>query len=205
MFPSFCLRDFEGTKAYDRFHRHFAERKRKTSNREKQGDFLGMPKPLLVSSDDSQPVFACFASLFQGDHLGVEFACDAHGKLLEEAGCHDPLSRLSLKDPILHNNPVTGLVIDDFFAVSAESRKFAEGSDFRGPSKSALALDGAKKAYKEEGIFGSDDKEVRDSLIFKVVGAEVNSSTGAVDAGLVSVGAPAEKTAGTGYDFSTCC
>ena len=196
MFPSFRLQDFRGTRAYERFLRRFAEKRKRRPDRERQGDFLGMPQPLLVSDQDSQPVFACFASLFQGDHLGVEFACDAHGRLLEDAGCHNECSRLSLKDPILHNKPATGLVIDDFFAGSSECRSFADGSVFRGKSQSGRVLQVAKRSYAEEGIYGSDDKEVKDALVFKVVGAEVNSSTGLVDAGLISVGAPAEKRLG---------
>ena len=196
LYPSFSLDYFKGTNAYGRYKEHFAGKSKRTSNREEIGDFVGRPKPLLVPDDDSQRVFACFASLFQGDHLGVEFACDAHGKLLEDAGCHDVCSKLSLKNPILHNKPATGLVIDDFFAVSAESRCLAEGSVYKGPNKASGALDVAKKTYGEEGIFGSDDKEVRDSLLFKVVGAEVNSSTATVDAGLISVGAPADKRLG---------
>ena len=45
-------------------------------------------------------------------------------------------------------------------------------------------------------MYGSDDKEVRGSLLFKVIGAEVNSTTPIVDAGNVCVGAPAEKRLG---------
>ena len=43
---------------------------------------------------------------------------------------------------------------------------------------------------------GSDDKEVRDSLLYKIVGAEVSSTRGVVERGLISLGAPASKRLG---------
>ena len=59
--------------------------KRKHQRRvEVEGDYLlgrGRPRPLLIPDDGE--MIACFKALFQGDHLGVEFACDAHSSLLE--------------------------------------------------------------------------------------------------------------------------
>lgn len=67
-----------------------------------------------MGCEDDALVYASFAALFQGDHLGVEFASCARSNMLEEAGCHPIAIRLCADQPILHNKPVTGLVIDDY-------------------------------------------------------------------------------------------
>ena len=64
--------NYKSPEAYDSFVDDFGEKKRQS--REKAGDFLGMPKPLLVDAVDSLPVFAASGSIFQGDHLGVEIS-----------------------------------------------------------------------------------------------------------------------------------
>eukprot|EP00435_Cladocopium_sp_Y103_P014642 s3554_g3.t1 len=195
VFPSFAASSFAGTKAHEHFLEHFSRKKRKP-NREEVGDFLGAPESLLVSPSDDPRVFACFAALFQGDHCGVDFACEAHGRLLEEAGCRDPQSTLVADEAVLHNDPATGLVIDDFFVVSIEDRDHCDGDRLLRPGKSSEVLDRAKRAYSEQGIQGSDEKEVRDQLLFKIAGAEINSLPDVVDRGLVSLGAPGEKRLG---------
>ena len=192
--PPFRLKDFAGFYAYAQFQEDFGQKRR--PQRETAGDFLGMPKPLLVQCDDDTPVLASFGALFQGDHLGVEFACCAHASMLEEAGCHPWHNRLCANQPILHNKPVTGLVIDDFFVLSSEDICFARGSSYIGGSSSKVWLQKAKEAYKVQGVLGSDDKEVSDSLCFKIIGAEVNSSEEMAKEGIVAVGSPAEKRFG---------
>ena len=149
--------------------------------------------PLLLQADDEAPVFAACGALLQGDHLGVEIACCAHAMMLEEAGCHPSCNRLCVSQPIIHNHPVSGLVIDDFFVLSSEDISGAIDHDYKAPNQSRVFLDRAKNAYKAEGIIGSDDKEVLDSLHFRVIGAEVNSTVSSVQRGLVCLGAPAEK------------
>ena len=194
IYPAFRVEDFKGTQAYDEFLRSFGTRH--SHDREKSGDFLGQPKPLLVASRADSEVYAAFGALYQGDHLGVEFACCAHEMMLEEAGCHPRDNRLRASAAILHNKPTTGLVIDDFFCISSEDVCLATDTKFAGKSRSAEFMEKAKAAYEKEGVIGSDDKEVSSSLLFKVIGAEVNSSVSSVQRGLVSLGAPAEKRFG---------
>ena len=195
VYPLFQLKEMKGTLAYDRFLADFGNRAKK--DREQTGDFLGMPKPLLVAHDDDDAlVFASFRALFQGDHLGVEFACCAHGQMLEDAGCHPRWNRLAAGSSIVHNKPVTGLVIDDFFCLSAEDIRFAKGAEFNGGSESKKWLERVKDEYRAHGILGSDDKEVSDALVYKVIGAEVNSSENLARTGMVSVGAPGAKRFG---------
>ena len=195
LFPAFDAAKFEGTRAHAEFALEFASRCKK-KGREDVGDFLGKPRPLLVACPSGGEVYACFRALLQGDHLGVEFACDSHGRMLEEYGCRDPLSMLQPDEAVIHNDPATGLVIDDFFIVSVEDRISASGDRLLDQGRSSQILDAAKEAYVKEGVSGSDDKEVRDALVFKVVGAEINSSTALVNRGLVSLGAPLDKRLG---------
>ena len=70
---------------------------------------------------------------------------------------------------------MSGLVIDDFFCLSAEKISGARGEHFPNDNRSRACLRLAKEAYDREGILGSDDKEVSDALRYKVIGAEVNS------------------------------
>lgn len=195
LFPAFNAARFVGTRAHEEYAFHFSPQSKKKA-REDVGDFLGEPQPLLVEGSSEGEVYACFQSLLQGDHLGVEFACDSHGRLLEEQGCRDPLSILQSDEAVIHNDPATGLVIDDFFIVSVEDRILASGDRLLKQGKSSQVLDKAKDVYASEGITGSDDKEVRDALVFRAVGAEINSSTVLVDRGLVSIGAPLDKRLG---------
>ena len=58
---------------------------------------------------------ACFGSVFQGDHLGVEIATDSHANLLVDAGLLHPLSRLRSDLPLADDLVAEGLVIEDFF------------------------------------------------------------------------------------------
>ena len=64
------------------------------------------PEPLL---------FAGFASLFQGDHLGVEFAFCSHQNLLEEAGLLKDSQQIRGLHPFPRGPHYSSLVIDDFF------------------------------------------------------------------------------------------
>ena len=194
VFPEFCLGDFKDTRAYQKFQVDFGAPIKK--DREEQGDFLGVPKPLLVPCDDSLPVFAAFGALFQGDHLGVEVACCAHATMLEEAGCHPSWNRLCASQSIVHNYPVTGLVIDDFFCLSSEGIDGAAGAVFKGENRSLEALACAKEAYQREKILGSDDKEISNALLYKIIGAEVNSTEEVARRGMVSLGSPAQKRFG---------
>ena len=70
--------------------------------RERLGDFLGQERkrknrPVLCGEGLEQ-VYAAFKSLFQGDHLGVEYALQSHSTLFQRAG---PLQERSV---ILRNH-----------------------------------------------------------------------------------------------------
>ncbi len=142
------------------------------------------------------PVVACFGALFQGDHLGVEFACDAHGNFLEQHGLLKRPFRLRSSSCIVSDEEVQGLVIDDCFVLSKELVRQDENYE---RSASVRSLKEAKQAYRTAGILGSDDKDIWGQSTFKVCGAEVISDFASVRRGAVLIGGPVEKRFALGY------
>ena len=132
--------------------------------------------------------YPAFGSLFQGDHLGVEFALQAHEGLLLQAGLLEPSSRIRGHSPFPLGDRFEGLIIDDYFAIGAE--KLGTGSL---NSFSARALSKARKAYDDHCLPGSVEKDIESACFFKAAGAEINSTRKAVDLGLTTIGAPLGK------------
>ena len=190
-----ALRDFAGTKAHARLLDSL--RSRSSLSREQRGDLLNVPPPEAVLP--STKVAGCFASLFQGDHGGVEFATAAHEGLLCSWDLLHPSRRLSSAAPAPLKGPWEALVIDDYFALSAEPIGLAEGLSGRGlsdalrSSAAASCVLRAKAAYSAEDLNGSDHKDVLGSLSFRAAGAHVDSSIESVRDGLVLIGAAPEK------------
>ena len=190
IYPVFKASELADTKAYEEFRQSFPLKK-KRGDRIAEGDYLlgrGRPRSLLVEEDG--PVIACFRALFQGDHLGVEIACDSHGTLLESYGLLRPEGRLRSSAAIEDDDVVQGLVIDDFFVVSKEKKSAQLNLEDTG---SVRAFRQAKRIYEQQGIIGSDDKDEVGKLVAKICGAQIDSSLGAVEKGLVSLGSPVEK------------
>ena len=117
---SFDAGSFKDDEAFDRLRRHLDGL---SGPRHLVGDMYGKPKEkkrrgVLLTEDTK--VFPCFASLFQGDHLGVEFALSSHCSLLADYGL------LKIENKIRNHaafplGPVwEGLVIDDYFAISCQ-------------------------------------------------------------------------------------
>jgi hypothetical protein len=65
-------------------------------------------------SQESDGLYAGFRSLFQGDHLGVEFALAAHQGLLERAGLLVDSQQIKGHCPFPKGPIYSGLIIDDF-------------------------------------------------------------------------------------------
>ena len=72
--------------------------------------------------DDQPRLFPAFASLFQGDHLGVEFALASHERLLQDEGLLPADQRILGHSPFPPGPVWQALVIDDFFCLSADKR-----------------------------------------------------------------------------------
>ena len=188
MYPPLTLDELEGTNAAADFIQSKA-RKRPRLGREEIGDNLHAPTGLLCESPTAE-VLGCFGALFQGDHLGVEFATDAHSSMLASYGLMCDSSRLQGFSAIQDDRCVSGLVIDDFFTISREA---VRGDENYEDSASVSAFIKAKAAYLKEGLIGSDDKDVVGSSQFKVCGGEVDSSASCVKRGVCSLGAPYDK------------
>ena len=196
VFPPLSLKDLEGTDAYDVFLNEFAIKKRIV--RERDGDDLhGRRRPILFDPD--QQVVGAFTALFQGDHLGVEFATQSHGRFLCDHGLLPTASRLQSGSAVEDDECVQGLIIDDFFALSLE-----ESIEDLSCSGSVIALDAAKRAYSSAGLLGSDDKDIRGSLLFRVCGMQVDSRPTVVEKGMVAAAAPAEKRFGLAHLTAQC-
>ena len=116
----------------------------------------------------SQVYTPCFASLFQGDHHGVEFALEAHSQMLTAGGAlHDGLLLRNRGPPPLGPD-VQALVIDDFVCVSV----VPAGHD--GSHCPAAALHAkAQETYARLEVEGSPDKDVVAADRFQAIGAEL--------------------------------
>lgn len=101
-------------------HADWIERRSKVFSRLEDGDGLELfgrfPKPPRRLPDH---LFASFGSILQGDHGGVEYACDSHQGLLQDWGLLNYHSRIAANRPFRGIGLMEGLVIDDYFALSA--------------------------------------------------------------------------------------
>ena len=159
----------------------WGQKKKSKKIMEAERDFPGVDRPSLLLSDD-----ICFASLFQGDNLGVEIATVAHAGMLEAYKLLKSPSRLQSGVCLQDDLCVESLYIDDYFAISREDAWLVGEPSFR--ARSSEAFYRAKEAYTSEEVFGYSKSDC-----FRVLGAEIDSRQFLVEGGLVSCGLPAEK------------
>ena len=158
-------------------------------DREIIGDELGPPRDDgLFPSDE---LYVGFGSLFQGDHLGVEFALSSHKRLLRDEGLLSDEQRILGHHPVPDSSAWQALVIDDFFCVSSQPITLPKVDSF-----AFKALVHAREAYDRHKLEGSTEKDVVAETKFKAAGAEVDSSKVCTDMGLVLVSAPLAKRIG---------
>ncbi|CAE7220919.1 unnamed protein product [Symbiodinium natans] len=150
--PAFALRDFEGLAAHADFLAWAEGQNRSAGNHPSC-----RPRPILVDPDT--PVHGCFASLFQGDAAGVEYATAAHA------------GRLVSGSPVAPDGPWLGLVIDDLFAIASTSVAAPAGPE-PPPDEGEKLLRQAKLEYGKAGIAGSDAKDIFGQTVFTVAGAQ---------------------------------
>ena len=182
---SYPIERFHGTSAYgELLERDLASRRKR--DRTTCGDRFGLRerrKGLLVPE-----VFPAFRSLFQGDHLGVEFALASHEQLLSDEGLLLPSRRLLGHFPVPDSPGLEGLIIDDYFAIGIEHKETPTEASF-----AFTALAEARAAYEKHELPGSPEKDVIAESRFKAAGAEIDSSPATVGQGLVTVSAPWSK------------
>lgn len=132
-------------------------------------------------------VAVAFASVFQGDHGGVEFATSGHEGLLQTWGCLDSSHRMTSDRPMPSDNQCDGLVIDDYYAVSVEPKHGLSGT------WSSKRLAAASRAYGSVSLLGSPEKDLDGVSAGKVIGASLNSSDRALSCNVVTVASPLPK------------
>ncbi len=172
------------TRAYD----DWLSRRSVSKDRITLGDQLNLagrfPKPQKALPSH---LFVAFGSILQGDHGGVEFACDSHQNLLQSVGLLHSASKVSGNCPFKGIDFMDGLVIDDYFALSA----FPKSS--QSPSPDVGAFDKAQAVYSQHSLLGSPSKDIRGSQHEKIIGASVNSSPRAFEYGICPLGSPGPK------------
>lgn len=156
--------------------------------REFVGDRLGMPASERRKKVVPGRLRPGFAALYQGDHLGVEYALEAHQNLLLEEGLLRSEGRVQLNSCFPTGGVYEGLIIDDFFVISSQ-RRTVEKED----SAAFKRLGRARQAYEAHKLPGSVEKDVVAETTFKAAGAECDSSEETLSKGLCTLGAPAGK------------
>ena len=161
------------------------------------------PDPLRLSGLDPVPpkpggravtkVQACFSAVLQGDHLGVEVATASHAAYLEDLGLLQPRQRLQSNRPVLDSHLHQGLIIDDFFAIAKVSRSVHSGLSASTQTPAKNCMDQALAAYRAAGIEGSSEKDVVNSTVGAVAGAEIDSRENTLSRGMCLIGAPRSK------------
>ena len=186
LWPPIKLEDMVNTKAYKIWQEALSGSQR--YDREREGDQLAGPRKKTKLSDVEKLV-PCFGSIPQGDHLGVEIATEAHRNLLRSRGQLSDAVEMRSSQLFRGSQHVQGLVIDDFYAISVEPRNPTSES----PSKALAGFYEAKRIYDDEGLLGSDDKDVVDASTAKVTGAELDSSDALAAMNLATLGSPCKK------------
>ena len=202
VFPLVTLSAIEGTAAFKSWvlRNHRGQR----YDRTKHGDFLLAQESQKRKGKDIPPFFQiCINSVPQGDHLGVEFATEAHRAFLLQKGLFPGQCELQSGRCFRGSDVASGLVIDDFYCISVEDDNLPvydpDGAAYQDLSRATMHMKRATAAYKAEGLLGSPDKDLWDSQKAKVTGAEIDASPETRARGLTSVGSPATKRLALSY------
>lgn len=150
---------------------------------------LGQPASKSLRSEDE--LYPCFGAIYQGDHLGVEFALEGHHNLLRREGLLVDSQRLEGHSTLPIHFLWQALIIDDFFVVSAQSRR-----DSKEESSAFKLLAKARLAYERHALPGSPEKDVVAESFFKAAGAEIDSTEEVRNLNLCLVASPLQKRLG---------
>ena len=134
-----------------------------------------------------------FGALYQGDHLGVEFALAGHESLLRREGLLVEDQRLQTRRAPPLGSTWQGLIIDDYFVISSQPVELPAERSY-----AFLHLAQARAAYEKHALPGSPEKDVVAARTFKAAGAECDSSPELASLGMCLVGAPLQKRLGLG-------
>ena len=181
-YPADVFSDLEAFKTWQE-----SETGKKRADRHEVGDgFQAADGGLTFSRGGGRPgfLYPCFRSLFQEDHLGVEFALRSHEVLLQDADLQLSNRRLLGHHLVPGGGRWEALIIDDYFCIGQSPLN----------SFAFAALAKARAAYERHGLEGSPEKDMEAQPIFKAAGAEVISTLEeACRLGVASVAAPMAK------------
>ncbi len=185
--PGIPVSMLEGTQGLSTFLLSQARRRR---HREAIGDNLDKFGHFreLGHRPDLDHVWISFNSILQGDHAGVEVCAEAHTSLLQEHGLLSYDTRLVASRPLLSQQSLEGLVIDDYFCISKEPASLPNNQ-----SRAFKCYQTAQDAYLKHKLMGSPAKDVLCQNEGKAIGAFLNSGHAARSRGLVTLSAPPEK------------
>ena len=152
VFPLVPLTAVEGTAAFKSWV--LRNRRGQRYDRTKHGDFLLATENYKKKERNIPQLFQiCFNSVPQGDHLGVEFATEAHRAFLLQKGLFPGHCELQAGRCFRGSDVASGLVIDDFYCISVEDGKLpAEGPLSQDLSRATMHMKRATTAYEEEGL-----------------------------------------------------
>ena len=181
--PSVPIPSVDSTAAYAKF----CVNKGRRYNRLLQGDKLGSFEA-VGSSPAEGHLWVSFGSVLQGDHLGVEVATAAYTSLLQSHGLLGDAVALRADRCLRSETQCQGLVIDDFFCISVESRDTPKEK-----SVASSVYRKAQAAYKLSDVLGSPQKDLDAVECGRTIGAMVNSGHEAISRNLVTLSAPPSK------------
>lgn len=197
LWPPLHCDDLHGLVSFSKYAEEFDKGAKERYDRRKHGDGLkeGHVETQKIGSSSSL-VQACFSSIPQGDHLGVEIATSSHRNFLKEQGLLAGDREVRSDVPFRGEKVAEGLVIDDYYAISVEKDKLCDRGRYQSEkplSQACRLMRTATTAYASAGILGSTDKDVFDADHAKVTGGEFDSSEATRRLGSVLLGAPVKK------------
>ena len=113
-----------------------------------KGDMQGKKK------ENTPYLFSAFGSLFQGDHLGVEFVLQSHEQLLVQEGLLEGENRVRGHQLLPWGPNYEGLIIDEYFAIGSHPLRLDSSESFP-----FLALARARAAYDKHHLDGPIEKD----------------------------------------------
>ena len=185
---SFSVSELAGFRALEIYKEELQRKKGERKERALAGDRLGMKSKEI---NGGSCLFPSFGALFQGDHLGVEFALEGHQNLLKREGLLIAERRLQGGEAFPLDHLVEGLIIDDFFVIEEVDKNMPKEQ-----TNCFLLLQKAREAYRKHGLPGSVEKDVVAEDKFKAAGAECDSTRRTLGLGLCLLGSPLGKRIG---------
>lgn len=120
---------------------------------------------------DADVLYGALSTMAMGDNQAVSLAQTCHLGMALQFGAVTPSNLLTLRGPIPREGTKTGIIIDDFIAISSVERGFT------GQSDGAAISDSLQAGYRSVGLIPHDKKAFRDECISSFWGIDVNGDS----------------------------